>query len=909
MREEEAGQAPSRLQQEGWPKVSTALRRIFVLGAAALSLLGVSATSASAAEEFDKFGIESAFAELPDRQAGAHKDMTIGVRLTREGNAPYALPRDIEIKLPPGMIGNTQGIPRCTVDQLGNGPPDSKCPFDSQVGVTEVRVLQPHPGVYVEPVYNMVPPKGGDVVARLGFMAVGWPAFINVRVDPTDYSVVSTVEGVPSIAGLSEAITTLWGVPASPKHDKERITPQEAINGETPESRKANVPEAPFLSNPTDCSLQRQVRVTARSYQIPDKPSTVEVPFPPITGCGKLEFSPTFTAVLTNPEASAPTGIETELTIPQDETPGGLATSTMKSARVALPEGVTINAAAADGLQGCSVEQVGYGLNEPSHCPEAAKIGSVEVDVPALEDILHGAVYQRSPEPGHLFRFWVVSDELGVHLKLPAEIETNPVTGQVVTVFNGIDTLGGLPQVPFRSLKLNVFGGPRAPLATPATCGNYQMHYSLTPWSGGAASEGDTALPVTQGCGKGGFSPKLAAGSLSSVGGKYSPFVFTLTREDGEANPETIALHMPQGLLAKLKGVPLCSDAAAATGTCPSESRIGSIAAASGVGGAPLWIPQPGKAPTAAYLAGAYKGAPYSVVSVVPAQAGPFDLGLVVNRAGIYVDPETALATIRTDPLPQILEGVPITYRTLHVEVDRSGFTLNPTSCAKKKITATVTATSGQVAEPSVGFQATGCAKLPYAPKLDISFKGSTRRTGNPAVTAVLTQAPNQANTKAAIVKLPGSQFIDNSHINNPCTRVQFAAEACPPKSILGTVTAVTPLLDKPLKGNVYFRSNGGDRELPDIVADLRGSLRVTLVGFIDSVKGRVRTRFLSVPDAPVKRFEMKLFGGKRGLIENSKNLCQTGRRVEIHLRAQNGRSVDGNPRIAAPCGSSNRKR
>ncbi|HEX6781141.1 MAG TPA: hypothetical protein VF125_03825 [Solirubrobacterales bacterium] len=884
--------------------MSIELKKIVSLAVFVLALLSAFASTASAAEEFDKFDVESVSAELAGRQAGDHKDMTLSFVLTRNGNEPYALARDVQIKLPPGMIGNTQGIPRCTTDQLGNGPADSACPFDSQVGVSRVRVQPPHAGVYTEPIYNMVPPKGTDIVARLGFIAVGWPAFVNVRVDPIDYSVVSTIEGIPSIAGLLEASTTLWGIPALPIHDEERITPQEAINGETPSGgREAHVPPAPFLSNPTDCSMQREVTVSARSYQEPNRLATLSAPFPDISGCGKLDFAPTFTAALTNSEASAPSGIETELVIPQDETPDSIATSTMKSARVSLPEGVTINPAAADGLEGCSAEQVAYGKNEPSHCPEAAKIGSVEVEVPALEDTLHGAVYQRTPEPGHLFRFWVVSNEQGVYLKLPAEIETNKTTGQVTTVFNGIDKLGGLPQVPFSKLELNVFGGPRAPLATPAACGTYQLHYSFQPWSGRAAVEGDTPLQVTQGCGKGGFSPKLAAGSLSSRGGKFSPFAFTLTREDGEANPQTIALHMPQGLLAKLKGVPLCPDAAATSGLCPSGSRIGSVAAASGVGGAPLWIPQPGKAPTAAYLAGPYNGAPYSVVSVVPAQAGPFDLGLVVNRAGIYVDPETALATIRTDPLPQMLEGVPVSYRTLHVEVDRPEFTLNPTSCREKRIIATVRATDGQVAEPTAGFQATGCAKLPYAPKLKLSFKGSTERTGNPAINAVLTQAPNQANTKAATVILPGSQFIDNSHINNPCTRVQFAAEACPAKSILGTVSAKTPLLDEPLTGNVYFRSNGGERELPDIVADLRGSLRVTLVGYIDSVKGRVRTRFLHVPDAPVTKFTMSLFGGKRGLIENSENLCRTGRRAEIRLRAQNGRAYDSKPRITAPCG------
>ncbi|HEX3040908.1 MAG TPA: hypothetical protein VHP56_02310 [Solirubrobacterales bacterium] len=878
-------------------------RKIAAVAGAALALLGVWAAPAGAEDEFDKFAVESISASLTDRQAGAHADMTIGVTLTRKGNAPYANAQDIKIELPPGVIGNPQAVPRCTAEQLGSGPETSVCPFDSQVGISLVRTTQPFANVYTEPVYNMVPPTGTDIVARFGFIAAAYPTFVNLRIDPTDYSVVATAEGLPSITGLSEATTTIWGVPAADVHDEERITPEEALHGGTPPGgRSVSTPEKPFLSNPTDCSMDREVTVVARSYQLPDQPSTKSIAFPQISGCGRLNFEPSFTTQLANPEAAAPSGLDTELTIPQDEAPQSLSTSTLKSARVTLPEGFAINAAAADGLEACSAEQVGYGKNIEANCPGAAKIGSIEAEVPALADTLHGSVYQRTPEPGRLFGLWVVADEQGVHLKLPARIETNPLSGQLTTVFDGIEALGGLPQVPVASLKLNVFGGPRAPLSTPG-CGTYLTDYSFVPWSGKPAVEGKATMQVTQGCNKGGFSPKLSAGSQNSAGGRFSPFSFTLTRTDGEASPQKIALHMPQGLLAKLGGVPLCTDAGAATGACPANSRIGSLTASSGVGGAPLWIPQPGKAPTAVYLAGPYEGAPYSVVSVVPAQAGPFDLGLVVNRAAINVDPETALATIVTDPLPQFLEGVPVAYRTIHVDVDRPNFTINPTSCAQKKITATVTATNGSVAEPSDGFQATGCAKLAYTPKLKLAFVGATKRSGNPAVKAVLTQKPGQANSRAVTVILPGSQFIDNSHINNPCTRVQFAAEACPPKSILGNVTAVSPLLDKPLEGKVYFRSNGGDRELPDLVADLRGQIHVTVVGFIDSVNGRVRTRFLSVPDAPVTKFKMNLFGGDRGLIENSQNLCKRKRHVELHFKAQNGRTLDTNPVIGIKCG------
>jgi len=888
--------------------------RIAALCALALAALCAWAAPAGAAAEPEKYAIESASASLSDTQAGAHADLTVAFSLTRKEGTPYALTRDVEVHLPPGVIGNPQAVPRCSVAEFGESPDKSECPPDSQVGVSEVTVTEPVVGTFTEPIYNMPAPVNSDIVARLGFYAVSYPTFINVRVDPADYSLVATIEGAPSASHLLEATTTLWGVPAARSHDEQRITPKEARDKEAPAGgRKATLPPAPFLSNPTDCSLQRSITITARSYQLPGAPSTMSVPFPQITGCGRLVFEATFTAVPTNPEASAPTGLDAELTIPQNETPQNLATSTLKSARVALPEGLAINPAAGDGLAACSPEQVGFGRNEDSHCPEAAKIGSVELEVPALADTLHGAVYQRTPEPGHLFRFWVVTDEQGVHLKLPAEIEANKQTGQLTTVFAGIDTLGGLPQVPVESLRLRVFGGPRAPLSTPAACGTYQTRFQFNPWSGRPATEGETAMQITSGCGKGGFAPGLSAGMHGASAGRFAPFVFTLTRQDGEANPQTIALHLPQGLLAKLGGVPLCPDAEAATGACPASSKVGSLTAAAGVGGAPLWIPQPGKAPTAAYLAGPYKGAPFSIVSVVPAQAGPFDLGLVVNRAGIHVDPETALATIVTDPLPQILEGVPVSYRTIHVEVDRKNFTLNPTSCAPKKIVATVTAAGAAAAEPQDGFQATNCAKLPYAPKLKLSFRGQTNRTGNPAVRAVLTQKPHQANTKAAVVLLPQSQFIDNSHISNPCTRVQFDAGKCPKASILGHAVAKTPLLDKPLKGPVYFRSNGGDRELPDLVADLHGAIHITLVGYIDAVKtgpetSRVRTRFLHVPDAPVTKFTMNLFGGKRGLIENSQDLCAHPRRAELRLRAHNGRKRVTNLVIDTGCGGGKTK-
>jgi hypothetical protein len=864
---------------------------------------------ASASAEVEGYGLKSVSTSLSSQQAGAHADFTTSFQILSQGVEAAGRTRDVFVSLPPGMIGNPQQFPRCSLAQFGQRPEESECPQSAQLGITEVTIGGGINSTLLEPIYNMYSP-GGDIVARFGFFAASYPVVVNVRVNPVDYSLVAAAEGAPAAVMLLGASTTFWGVPGSPVHDNLRLTPAEAFAHELPAGgRPGAKPEVPFLSNPTQCGVSRQVTVTAISYQAPNRPSTLSAPFPQIFGCNKLSFNPSLNLTPTNPEASAPTGLDATLRIPQDETPQGVATSTLKSAVVTLPAGFTINPAAADGLQACTPEQVGVGTNTPSACPAASKLGSVELEVPALERTLQGAVYQRAPEPGHLFRFWVVTDEQGVHLKLPAEIQLDPSTGQLTTVFAGIPSLGGNPQVPFEELRLHIFGGPRAPLATPGSCGVYSATSVLAPWSGRAPEVKTEPMSISSGCGKGGFQPKLDAGTVSPRAGSYSPFVFTLTRQDGEANPQTLSVHLPQGLLAKLGDVPLCPQELATSAACPDSSKIGTLTAAAGVGGAPLWIPQPGKAPTAVYLAGPYKGAPYSIVTRVPAQAGPFDLGTVVNRAGIYVDPESATATIKTDPLPQILEGVPIFYRTVHVDIDRKGFTLNPTSCVPKKIEATVTAVNGAIATPSAPFQATNCAKLPYKPKLKLSLKGDTHRTGHPAVKAVLTQGKSQANTATATVILPASEFIDQNHINNPCTRVQFNENHCPKLSILGKATAVTPLLDKPLKGPVYFRSNGGARELPDIVADLHGPIHITLVGFVDAVQkkgteiSRIRTRFANVPDAPVSKFTMSLFGGRKGgLLVNSRNLCKTGRRAKIDLRAQNGRSSVSNSRIATSC-------
>jgi hypothetical protein len=887
-----------------------ALALISLAGSAALLAVFPAASMAG------RYELTEAHASLSTTKAGGHPDLQIGFEVATDPESkpnnfglhePNGTTHEVRVELPPGFLGNLNAVPHCTLSEFNTfndpeGP--GGCPNAAQVGVTSIYAYE-LTQVFHEPVYLMDPPQDGRAVARLGFVAGPYPTFIEIHIrSESDYGVTAVIGAASSRALLVKADTTLWGVPAAPSHDTERQTMREAITGAaSSEPRPPHISARPFLTNPTACGAPGSVAVTADSYKEERNFSTLPSALPQIAGCDQVGFAPSLTVTPTNRAADSPTGLDALLSIPQDESATGRATSALRNSVVTLPEGMTINPGAADGLAACSAEEARYRQPGPAQCPEAAKIGTAEFDVPALERPLQGAVYQRTPEPGRLFGLWLIADEQGVDVKIPGEIEADPLTGRLTTRFLGT------PQVPLRGLRLHLKEGARAPLSTPATCGTYQTSYDLSPWSGSAPVIGTTPMRIDQGCAPAGFSPRLSAGSTVPLAGRFSSFVMNLTRADAEQDISRLAVDLPKGVLAKLAGVAICSDAAAAGGACPADSRVGSVQVATGSGPNPLWLPQPGKAPTAVYLGGPYKGGPYSLVVVVPAQAGPFDLGTVVSRAQIDVDPSSARVAVRSDALPQMLEGVPISYRSIGVSIDRPEFVLNPTNCGNKAVEATVTSEQGSVATPSSRFAAAGCAGLGFAPKLSLSLKGGTRRTSHPALKSVLTfpKRDDEANTARAEVLLPESELIDNAHIQSPCTRVQFNANACPPGSVLGTAKAYSPLLDRPLEGPVYFRSNGGERTLPDVVADLHGQIHIVLVGFVDSVhrKGegaRIRTTFGDVPDAPVRRFELNLNGGKKGLLVNANNLCARPPRAVVRFTGQNGKKSDRGLPVATSC-------
>jgi hypothetical protein len=888
------------------------MRRLLAVLSPLILIGALSAPQAVRAQECELepraacFGLESVQAALSTTQAGAHPDLTFTFEVKQDpATEPnnfglknsYAETRNVIFELPPGLVGdpNVLGFPQqCTAAELSQGPA-ALCPNGSQVGRTRIFAYDLN-STFTEPVYMMVPP-GGDVVARVGFIAGLFPTFIDFTVrSESDYGLVAKILDASAEASVVRIEATTWGVPADPAHDTERCTPGEAFDGDVicPPRPPGSRP-LPFFTNPTHCGEPLAMSVSAASWPFPKAFDTKTAPFPPISGCNKLPFGPDLTIEPTNRRAGAPTGLDVTVRLAGPDGVDVLEPSQMRDIEVTLPAGMVINPGSADGLDTCSEDQVKFGTREPSQCPDAAKIAGFEADIPALPRRLKGAIYLREPEPGNLFRVWVVADDLGAHVKLPGELEVDKQTGQITSV------LADLPQAPQRETKLIFKSGFRAPLVNPPTCGTHTSEWEFAPWSETPSVNGRSPMQITEGCeGLGGFSPRLSAGTTDPAAGKHSPFLFTLTRQDGEQNPERIEITLPQGLAAKLAGVPRCEGTDAATGNCPPASRIGVIKAASGYGTTPLWVPQPGKDPTAFYLSGPYKGAPFSSVAVVPAQAGPFDLGDIVVRSAIDVDPTTAQASVRSEPIPQIIEGIPIPSRAIHVHLDRPDFALNPTGCKMKAIDATVTSSQGAVAHPSSPFQATDCASLGFKPKLSLRLKGGTRRGDHPRLKAVLTTRPGDANIAKTVVALPRSEFLDQAHIKTVCTRVQFAAEQCPHGSIYGRARAISPLLDNPLEGPVYLRSS--DNLLPDLVIALDGEIEVDVVGRIDSIRGGIRSTFAAVPDAPVSKFVLEMQGGKKGLLINSRNLCKAPGQVDVDLDAHNGKTADQNSRLKTSC-------
>lgn len=681
-------------------------------------------------------------------------------------------------------------------------------------------------------------------------------------------------------------------------------------------------------------------------------PESAQPPFesriPPGTSpkeCGTIPFNPSIAVQPNTPATDSPAGATVEADLPHQTKSAGLdqETSHLRTATVALPAGMGLNPSAANGLEACTDAQFGKGTRNTSNsCPAASKIGTVSIETPPLpEEALTGNVYlgnqlSRDPTSGDEYRIFVEarSDRYGVITRLIGHTSANPQTGQLSTTF------AENPQVPFSSFRLTFNGGPRAPLTSPPTCGPNAATSSMTPWStvqGGVPpgepegpstkppaapsasfnlTEAPLGGPCPQTLAARPFAPGFGAHVAKAKAGAYSPFEVDLARSDGSQELKGVEVTLPPGLTAKLAGVRYCPESAiaaaaanagaaeAASPSCPSSSRVGTASVAAGSGPEPFHIT--GKA----FLAGPYHGAPLSLVVVTPATAGPFDLGAVVVRVALFVDPSTAQVHAVSDPVPHVFGGALLDIRSVAVNLDRPKFSLNPTNCSPMSVLANLRGGGSNPLDPaafssfpaSAPFQVKNCDALGFKPKLYMRIFGGTRRAKSPKLRATLIAREGDANVGRAAVSLPHPMFLRQSSIANVCTRVQFAAHQCPKDSIYGYATAETPLLDAPLKGPVYLRSS--DNLLPDVVADLRGQVEIALDGRIDQVHGRMRTTYDVVPDVPVSKFTLTVRGGKHGLLENSTNLCARKYKVIAKFKGQNGKKANQKPKLRTPCKS-----
>jgi len=864
----------------------------------------------------------------------------------------------IRVDLPVGLSVNPGATPQCA------SPLPSECKTSaplSQVGESWVTVspegIPLTPPIEVKaPVYNLVPKPGQP--ARFGFTVEAIPIPVIDLVAPPQH--VYLEADVAWESDFHEGFTI-----DAPKAEHLRLLKNRLVFfGE-----KGSAAKGFFITTPSTCwnpntdpahahTYSTYARADSEQNKDPNFPNGspyVEAIIPPGTfpkDCDSIPFNPSLGVSPGTDQVDAPAAATTEVKLPIESDPKGQETSTVRVARVMLPPGMGLNPSAANGLVACTDDQFGKGTRNPVACPAASKIGTATVETPPLpEGPLVGNVYvgsqkSRDPESGEEFRIFVnaASGRYGVDVRLVGNVIANAKTGQLTAVFddpakavtrggNADNIPNGLPQVPFTNFKISLDGGPKAAVSSPPTCGPNTATSQLTPWSalfGGKPASptgqfGLASLPGGGPCPKTmaerPFAPGFTAKPKSNEALAFTPFSAHVSRAAGQQEFKGLDITLPEGATAKLKGVPYCSPEEIAgaesrsgqaekdNSSCPAESKIGVAAVEAGTGPAPL------KIEGTAYLAGRYQGAPLSVVVITPALAGPFDLGTVVVRVPLFVDPETAQVHPKTDAIPDVFGGTRLGIRSVFLNLNRKEFTLNGTNCRKGAVagvlrgggadpTNPATYSSYGVSDP---FEGKGCENLKFRPKLKIRLFGKTKRAKHPKLRAILKARPGDANIGRASVALPHALFLDQASLAKVCTRVQFAANDCPKKSIYGRARAFTPLLGKPLEGPVYLRSS--NNTLPDMVAHLEGQVDIDLVGRIDSFRGGIRTTFDRVPDVPVEKFVMTLPGGKKGLLVNSRNLCQKPVKAFIRIKAQNGKKANSKPKLRTPCKRKGKKK
>ncbi len=911
--------------------ISTTAKLMLAAFMAACACLALTAAQGEAAE----FGIQPGSFDPqlvgPDAtQAGAAADLTFGYELNV---VDPATPRqavgsikNIHIDLPKGMVANPTHFEECGIADVNTII--SPCSRESIVGRVLYRLGDngsslPNPGnALVRPLHRV--PTQGDEAAAFAFNAslyiVRFAAYATpdrgYRIRTSSFL---TNEAVPA----TEVQVELFGVPAEYQGD--------GPDGVFPKFGGPMPPETPrerFVSVPSRCSgdpFEVGLSMEAWAPELHDPVSYSEgLPMP--EGCENLDFNPTIEVEPEHTRAAEPAGYDVTLEVPQNsDGMNGLETPLLRDAVVTLPEGVSISPGQVDGLVSCTDNQFGVSQNTTPSCPPASKIGQIKIDSPVLDEELTGNVFigqqiGNDPESGQMYRIFVATRAPGVRVKFLGNVSVDSDTGQLTTSFTDN------PELPFTKLTLSLKGGPRGVLANPTTCGTKTASATLTPYSAPDTPPAEisdsfeiTSGPDASNCvssdAERPFNPKMAAGVQDPVAGASTPFIFKLTRDDNDQEILSTTVNPPEGLTAKLAGIPYCSEADIAASSCKPESRIGTELAVAGSGTNPFHIKAPNEGKV--YLAGPYKGAPLSMVIQEPVIAGPFDLADISIRSQIHVDPRTAQLTVVSDEIPQINSGVPLRIRAINILMDRDDFTIAPTNCDPMSVGAEVQGSHGATATLTNRFQVGECSALGFSPKLNLSFgkaKKNTKPNAHPPLNAKLSFNEGDANISSVEVALPQGLLLDQERLGRICSRANYQANTCPEESRVGYAKATTPLLDDPVEGPVYLKAS--DNPLPDLAADLNGQIDIDLFGKIDQKQNKkglnqIRNTFDVVPDVPVSSFQLTLDGGSDGLLVNSRNICKSksAQKLSISMSAHNDMSLSEKPLIGSACKQINKKK
>jgi hypothetical protein len=870
-----------------------------------------------------------------DVQAGSHPyeatfvfNVATALNAQDRGYLPGSEIRDFETRVPPGFIGNLNTVPQCSHLQLLH----TECPPGSMVGL--LKALSPSVGASTKQIFNMVPEAGTP--AELGFEYAGIPVYITFSVrSGSDYSIVAHVNDLPQRTTY-QAILTLWGVPNEASHDRwrnreggcsqEEIEKASGVEDVVDYCLEQSAPPIqPFLTLPTSCGEPQSILFRAVSgWQEPAFHSEfgfhthdASVGF---SGCEAIGVQIGFTTAIETSRSDSPTGLTADVkpSLGGLEEPEGLATASIQDATVTLPEGFVVNPGQAAGLLACGPsEDALTTAQEREHgeendgapsCPPGSKIGTVTIKSPLIEaDVekqFEGNVYVLQSNPPEI-KLLVAASADGVNVKLVGVVHLNEQTGQVETRFEGT------PQLPFSDFKLSFEGGVKAALDTPTQCGTFQTAAAFTPWSTpfSASFPTNAAFMLTEGAGGGAcpngplpFAPSLSAGSAKTEAGAFTSFTMLLTRGDGQQRIDSLSFTSPAGLSAMTSTVPLCGEADANAGTCPAASHIGHAIVASGAGGNPLVLPQPGDPELPIYLTGPYKGAPFGLSIVTPVIAGPFNLGTIVTRARIEVNPVTAQITVTTDPLPQIVKGVPTDIRSIDAVVDRPGFFFNPTNCTPQQFNGTATAVGGATAHLSSSFTVGACQALKFTPHLTASTSSKTSKANGASLNVKITYpAGAQADISRVDLTIPAILPTRLTTIQKACTEAIFNANpaSCPAGSVIASALVHTPVLKSPLTGPVYFVSHG-NAAFPDVEMVLQGEgVMLVVDGKTQITKGVTFSHFETVPDEPFSSFEFTAPEGPHSIFaanlpENDHgNLCGQKLTIPTVLTAQNGAVID----------------